>query len=83
MKTECTNKAHIYSISAETEPGYVWKWRNGKEQSKRSFVYYYDCVNDARQHGHDVELSRAVGLTAPGGASYVLEMAAVQKDTRA
>jgi hypothetical protein len=67
-------KAHIFATTTASEPGYVWKWRCGPtEQSKQSFAFYYDCVRDAREHGHEVELTRAVGENAPGGATYKLE----------
>jgi hypothetical protein len=66
-------KAHIFATTTVSEPGYVWKWRcSPTQQSKRSFAFYYDCVRDAREHGHEVELTRGVGANAPGGASYKL-----------
>ena len=65
-------KAHIFWVSASPQPGYAWKWRVGEKQSKQSFDYYFDCISDARERGYEVELSHAVGATAPGGATYRL-----------
>lgn len=51
---------HIYPV-----PGgggsYQWKWRsdNGKHKSSRAFDLFYDCVEDARKHGNDVDVERA------------------------
>jgi hypothetical protein len=33
-------------------------------------MLYYDCVADARKRGYEVELTRAQGVTAPGGARH-------------
>jgi hypothetical protein len=76
------NTARIFWISTSSQPGYAWKWQTGERQSTKSFAYYYDCVTDARQQGNEVELSRAVGETAPGGASYRLEGLAYQAGRR-
>lgn len=37
---------------------YQWKWRckDGKRKSDRAFDLFYDCVEDARNHGGDVDL---------------------------
>jgi hypothetical protein len=36
-----------------------WKWRanDGKRKSERAFEMFYDCVEDARSHGADVDLA--------------------------
>lgn len=52
---------HIYPVS--TSGGmYQWKWKcvNGKRKStsSRAFELFYDCVEDARSHGADVNLDR-------------------------
>jgi hypothetical protein len=71
MKKE---KAHIYSVPSETPSGYAWKWAAaaGTEQPAKVFPYYFDCLGDARDRGYDVELTYAVGATAPGGAVHKL-----------
>ena len=63
--------AIIFSIPAKTSPGYCWRWRSadGKTDSKGAFVYYHDCLADARVHGHAVEPAVAHGDTAPGWRS--------------
>jgi hypothetical protein len=47
----------IYPVSA-SEGDFQWKWRckDGKRKSDRSFELFYDCVEDARSHGGDVDL---------------------------
>ena len=52
---------HIYAVSAG--PGlYHWKWRSvdGKRKtaSSKSFELFYDCVEDVRSHGGEVDLDR-------------------------
>jgi hypothetical protein len=51
--------------------GFVWKWRasNGKQQSASTFVYFYDCVENARCAGYAVELDVALPKT-PDGSSH-------------
>jgi hypothetical protein len=63
--------AVIFSIPMTTTTGYCWRWRavDGKNDSADSFVYYYDCVTNARANGYDVEPTRARGDKAPGHAA--------------
>ena len=53
---------HIYPVAAGAG-GYQWKWRcvDGKRKSAstRAFELFYDCVEDARSHGADIDLDRA------------------------
>ena len=37
---------------------FQWKWRcnDGKQKSDRAFELFYECVEDARSHGADVDL---------------------------
>ena len=44
--------------------GYEWKWHtdDGKTKSSKSFAYFYECVEDARRNGYDVELVPAGAL---------------------
>jgi hypothetical protein len=69
-------KAEIFATSAGEAPGYAWKWRcrASNATSDKSFPLYFDCVVDAREQGYEVELTRAQGLTAPGGAAYSLDL---------
>jgi hypothetical protein len=50
---------HIYPIAASGGT-FQWKWRcdDGKRQSSRAFELFYDCVEDARNHGARVNLDR-------------------------
>ena len=65
-------KAQMFSVPSAGANGYAWKWRcaEAKTESLKAFILYYDCFTDAREHGYEVELARAQGLTAPGGARY-------------
>jgi hypothetical protein len=51
--------AKIVPISVKGSQDFRWEWRShdGKDKSAASFVYYHDCVEDARQAGFEVELS--------------------------
>ena len=51
---------HIYPVAANGGT-FHWKWRSedGKRKSTRSFELFYDCVEDARSHGADIDLERA------------------------
>lgn len=39
---------------------FQWKWRckDGKRKSSRAFDLFYDCVEDARNHGGNIDLDR-------------------------
>jgi hypothetical protein len=67
-------KAHIYSVPSKTPQGYAWKWRaaTGKRVSAKSYAFYFDCLDDARDGGYEVALTYAMGATAPGGAVHSL-----------
>ena len=53
---------HIYPVSSGTG-GYQWRWLcidgKRKSSSSRAFELFYDCVEDARNHGGDIDLERA------------------------
>jgi hypothetical protein len=51
---------HIYPVAAGGGT-FHWKWRgkDGKRKSERTFELFYDCVEDARDHGVDVDLTQA------------------------
>lgn len=67
--------AEIFATATADAAGYVWQWRclESKATSARSFPMYFECVIDAREHGYEVELTRARGTSAPGGAGYALD----------
>jgi len=53
-------KAEIYAAAAGHSPGYAWKWRCmiDKTHSRHAFLFYYDCVADAKEKGYEVELKQ-------------------------
>ena len=68
------NDAIIFSVPSPHENGYVWRWRCAKTdaESPKAFSLYHDCLVDAQEHGYRVELTRARGVTAPGGKHHRL-----------
>ena len=60
--------AVVYSVKVATNAGFVWKWRSSdkKKQSSSTFVYFYECVEDARGAGYTVELSGTSAKTVDG-----------------
>ena len=70
--------ATIQAVAAGEAWGYAWKWHCSSEhtQSATAFAYYFECLTDARRRGYDVELTRAHGDMAPGGAGYGMTRAA-------
>lgn len=66
--------AKLHTVPSVEAPGYAWKWR-GDDQRKdcaKTFVFYHDCLSDAREHGYHVELARPHGVTAPTGSGFSL-----------
>jgi len=51
---------HIYPVPASVG-AFNWKWRStdGKRKSSRAFELFYDCVEDARSHGAEIDLDQA------------------------
>lgn len=63
-----SQNAYIFSVPTETEHTFSWKWRSadGREESSRTFEYFYNCVEDARSHGHIVDLRGSEARTVDG-----------------
>ena len=63
-----------FAVASADAPGFAWKWRcaDSKVESKNAFALYHDCLVDAQKQGYEVELTRAEGLTAPGGKRHGL-----------
>lgn len=61
--------AVIVSCPVRKAPGYVWKWHaeGGTRESSSTFVYFYDCVQDARAAGYAVDLPGDSTKAAGGG----------------
>jgi hypothetical protein len=54
--------------------GYGWGWESGdkRRRSKGYFRYFYECVQDARKHGFDVEYAQvAEHLKSSGARDHV------------
>ena len=49
--------ATMFSVPSGNGKGFTWKWRAGDNlaESKNSFDYYHDCVEDARKHGYAIK----------------------------
>ena len=65
---------HIYPVSAGGG-AYHWKWRciDGKQKSAstRAFELFYDCVEDVRSHGGQVDrVGHCVSLAAIGPRGF-------------
>lgn len=57
QETSAEGQWHIEPVFQTSNDKFVWRWRkvqsHGKPQVSRStFEYYYDCVQDAREHGY-------------------------------
>ena len=67
---------HIYPVAAGSG-AYHWKWRcvDGKRKStsSRSFELFYDCVEDARNHGGDIDLEHVHEEIAQANPKFVSE----------
>jgi hypothetical protein len=64
-----TVTVRIVDVPATTQQGYRWQWRaaDRKVRSSRQFDLFYECVEDARARGYEVDLSAGRrGRTAPG-----------------
>lgn len=50
-------RCELYAIPTHEAPGYRWRWRttNGQVRSKSSFLYFYECLEDAQANGHVVD----------------------------
>ena len=61
-----TKKVKIVDVPAATDQGYRWRWRSAdnKVRSSRAFDLFYECVEDARARGYEVELE--AGQEPPG-----------------
>lgn len=66
--------AQIFSISSAEAHGFRWAWRSSdaSEQSRVDFIYFYECVEDARAAGYSVELSGTSAKTVDGRGRHGL-----------
>ncbi len=58
-------RCELYAVSSPETPGYRWRWRTigGGAQSKSSFVYFYECMEDALANGHAVDFEATLAAT--------------------
>lgn len=59
----------IYPVRTQCGHGYVWEWVAMAEESKseQSFDMFFDCLEDARQHGfepHFLDRQQDISLVA-------------------
>jgi hypothetical protein len=52
--------ALILSVRANGPHQFCWTWRaeHGADQSQKTFTYFYDCLDDARQAGYTCRFER-------------------------
>jgi hypothetical protein len=62
MEKYVAKTAKIVPVATPDASGFAWKWRasDGVTESTSIFVYYYECVEDARSTGYAVELAGSV-----------------------
>jgi hypothetical protein len=56
----------IYPVATQIGHGYVWEWSAVADEAKsrRCFDMFFDCLEDARQHGYEPHfLDRTQDLT--------------------
>ena len=60
MRKTTTRKVEIVDVPAPTRQGYRWQWRSTDNAvgSNRAFDLFYECVEDARARGYEVDLAR-------------------------
>jgi hypothetical protein len=56
-----TKAAQIVAVQSSDAHGFRWKWRSPDDgnQSKNTFLYFFDCLQDARSAGYTVALGRS------------------------
>ena len=59
MRSSSVARVHVVAVPAPNVNGFRWQWRSedGAAVSKRAFDLYYDCLDDARVHGYEVQLA--------------------------
>jgi hypothetical protein len=53
-----SKSAQLIAVQSSDPAGFRWKWRSPDDgnQSKTTFVYFFDCLQDARNAGYAVEM---------------------------
>ena len=49
--------AYVYAVLGATT--FTWSWRSAdeKQHSSTTFPFYFDCLQDARNHGYTAEFT--------------------------
>jgi hypothetical protein len=60
--------AQIFSVRTGGVHGFRWVWRSsgGTQHSTCDFLYFYECVEDARRAGYSIELPGTRARTIDG-----------------
>ena len=69
-------RVEIYPVPVRGPRNFVWRWRTegAPHKSSRSFAFYFDCVENARQNGYVVHLERPPGSAVPAvGVNFNLK----------
>src|SRR5688500_6262880 len=63
----------VFRLSQE---GFRWEWRAElcERRSRRTFLFFHECMEDARRNGFRVLLARPTGEMAPGHFALDLRM---------
>jgi hypothetical protein len=59
--------AVLFSVPVAMSAGVCWRWRSvdGNTDSTQSFMNYYDCLENARANGYQVEAKPQHNEVAP------------------
>ena len=62
----------IYAISSTPVSGFLWRWRtvDGVQHSEPTFAHFYECMADARAHGHQVDLPGTITALQAHGVTH-------------
>src|SRR3954452_7456695 len=50
---------HIYPVASGSTFRWKWRGKDGRCTSEHAFELFYECVEDARDHGVDIDLTQA------------------------
>ena len=66
--------AKIVSVRSGDAQGFCWQWQSadGKHRAAAKHGYYYECVEDARKAGYDVELTGTFAKSVDGSDRHGL-----------
>ena len=75
------SRVHIVALPTRSAGNYRWRWvsNDGASASAHEFDLFFECLEDARKHGHEVELRAPdvnavnLALEPPVGATERLQ----------